>query len=206
MRDFYRLLGVSERAGADEIQRAYRRLAREHHPDRARGRDATWFHEIHRAYETLSDADRRRAYDARLAINRHPAAAAMPSGGWFADEVAIDFPSVGALLDRMRTAFFGPVDAPPLLSAEILLDADDALDGLTVPLDVPLRRTCARCGGRGEVWMEPCPSCRGAGESLVPYQVKVSLPAGVRHGARFRFSVTPPFAPATLVEVRIAVR
>lgn len=162
-------------------------------------------------YRGGASGSKRRAFALRPGTRKPSAKAAGravkgPAGDWLSDEIAIDFPSVDALLDRMRAAFFGPVDAPPLLSAEILLDRREAWGGLTVPLDVPLRHTCRRCGGRGEVWMEPCAGCAGAGESLIPYQVELSVPAGVRHGARFRFTVTPPFAPATLVEVTIAVR
>ena len=59
------------------------------------------------------------------------------------------FPSVSSVLDRMRHSFFG--DAPVVgLNAEIVLSPQEAFWGTTVPLDVPLRRTCTGCGGRGE--------------------------------------------------------
>lgn len=63
--DPYKLLGVSRTAGADEIKRAYRRLAKEHHPDRNPGDKSaeTRFKEIQAAYEVLGDEDRRRQYD-----------------------------------------------------------------------------------------------------------------------------------------------
>jgi hypothetical protein len=104
----------------------------------------------------------------------------------------------------MRHAFFG--DRSAWLSAEIVLTAREAFDGATVLLDVPLRLTCARCGGRGEIWADWCPPCGGLGEVPANQAMHVRVPAGVREGARFRFSVMPPGAPATLVEVRVSIR
>lgn len=167
MRDYYDVLGVAADAGAEEIKRAYRQLARRYHPD----------------------------------ISGEGADGIVPLD----DEVAIDFPSVANVLDRMRDAFFGA--GPSInLSTEIVLTAREAFDGVTVPLDVPLRRTCPRCGGRGETWSEWCATCGGLGEVPASHPMRVRVPAGVREGAVFRFSVTPPGAPATVVEMRVCIR
>lgn len=200
MRDYYDVLGVAPDARADEIKRAYRQLARRYHPDISGEERGTAFIDVSRAYEVLGDPERRRLYDARRN--------ALPPAGrseWLADEVAIDFPSVSSVLDRMQHAFFGDL---PLISrsAEILLSAREAFYGTNVPLDVPLRRTCPRCGGRGEIWGEWCLVCTGGGEVTVAHELRVRIPPGVRDGARFRFSVSPPSAPMTIVEVRVTIR
>ena len=62
MADFYEILGVSKGASSDEIKRAYRKLAQEHHPDKTGGADAK-FREINQAYQVLADAEKRRQYD-----------------------------------------------------------------------------------------------------------------------------------------------
>ncbi|MYI85231.1 MAG: DnaJ domain-containing protein [Dehalococcoidia bacterium] len=63
-RDFYEVLGIARNASADDIKRAYRKLAMEYHPDRNSSADAAErFKEINRAYEVLSDGDKRSAYD-----------------------------------------------------------------------------------------------------------------------------------------------
>src|SRR3954462_9631921 len=98
MRDYYDVLGVAPGAGAEEIKRAYRQLARRYHPDISGDERGTAFLEAARAYEVLRDPDRRHAYDTRLV--------AATSTEWLADEVAIDFPSVASVLDRMRDSFF----------------------------------------------------------------------------------------------------
>jgi DnaJ-class molecular chaperone len=92
------------------------------------------------------------------------------------------------------------------LNAEIILSPQEAFWGTTVPLDVPLRRTCTRCGGRGESWQDRCGQCGGGGEVSSNHELRLRVPAGVQEGARFRFSVMPPGAPHTLVEVRVSIR
>lgn len=202
MTDYYRILGVSRDASQDEIKRAFRRLARRHHPDVAGEPEAGRFREILEAYETLSDERQRRAYDRRLeTANRTPR---RPE--WFADEIAIDFPSLADVVERIREAFVEPDEGAVHLSAEIELSLREALDGAVVPLDVPVTRACPHCGGRGEIWMEPCPGCRGSGDTLSVQPIAVSLPPGVRHGARFRVDLAPPAARRTVIDLRIAVR
>jgi len=125
----------------------------------------------------------------------------------FADEIAIDFPSVGpvsSVVERMRAAFLGERSAD--LSAELRVSTEDARAGLVVPLEVPIRATCSTCGGRGETWTEPCERCLGTGESLLHHPVRLSLPAGVADGARFRFRVSSPHARSVRVEVRVAIQ
>jgi molecular chaperone DnaJ len=203
MRDYYDVLGVSPDAGADEIKRAYRQLARRYHPDISGEDRAVRFLEVARAYEVLNDPTRRRSYDATLRSRQH--APASVHDGWLRDEVAIDFPSVASVLDQIRHSFFGAVPAMAL-RADIVLSPHEAFWGTTVPLDVPLRRTCARCGGRGESWEEWCPACGGGGEVPTVHAMRLRVPAGVRDGSRFRFSISPPSAPVTLIEVHVTIR
>ena len=124
----------------------------------------------------------------------------------FADEIAIDFPSVGHVVERIRDAFLGERPRADLLTTELHLSRREAYGGLVVPLEVPIRGTCPICGGRGESWTEPCDPCRGTGESLFHHPVRLRVPAGVAHGTRFRFSVTSPHAASVRVEVRVAIR
>ena len=125
----------------------------------------------------------------------------------FKDEVAIDFPSIGGLVDRVRDAFLGDEarEALATVRRELRLSNREAARGTIVPLELPIRGTCGRCGGRGEVWTEPCIACCGSGDSLVRHPIRVSVPPGVLNGARFRFRVSSPHAAPVRVELRVAI-
>lgn len=125
---------------------------------------------------------------------------------FFVDEIAIDFPSLDRVVERMRDAFLGERVDAGLVSAEVSLSQEDAWHGLVVGLDVPIRELCPSCGGRGETWTEPCGRCYGTGDWLFHHPVRLTLPAGVADGARFRFRVSPLHAAPVRVEVRVAVR
>ncbi|MBI2828806.1 MAG: hypothetical protein HYX77_06010 [Acidobacteria bacterium] len=127
-----------------------------------------------------------------------------PDASCFADEVVIDFPSVAPAVDRIRSAFLGDERAAAL-SAAVRLSRREARDGAMVPIEVPVRRTCHDCGGRGETWTEPCVRCQGSGTEFRCHQLQVAVPAGVIDGTCFNFTVTPHHNPPTRVELRVLV-
>jgi hypothetical protein len=124
----------------------------------------------------------------------------------FADEIAIDFLSVGRVVERMRDAFLGERVDDDLVSVEVSVSKREAGLGHVIPLEIPIRVTCGRCGGRGETWTERCDACGGTGESLSVHSMRVSVPPGIAHGSRLRFRVTLADSPSIRVEVRVAVR
>jgi hypothetical protein len=123
----------------------------------------------------------------------------------FADEIAIDFPSVDAVIDRMRDAFLGERADDDVLRTELRVSQREASDGLVVPIEVPIRGTCGDCGGRGETWTEVCAVCGGTGASLRRHPLRVTLPAGVADGARIRFRVSAPGVGSVRVEVTVTI-
>jgi hypothetical protein len=124
--------------------------------------------------------------------------------GSLADEVAIDFPSAGVASECLRRSVAEP--EPACVIAEIVLDRRQASAGAVVPVSLPLRHTCAACGGRGEVWNERCGACAGDGHAVRPLAVDVRVPPGAADGDRLRFAVTPRRGPRTRVDLRLAVR
>jgi hypothetical protein len=123
----------------------------------------------------------------------------------FADEIAIDFPSVEPVVERMRHAFLGTRADDDVLKTELRVSRRQASGGGVVPIELPIPSTCHHCGGRGETWTEVCDNCAGTGASTLRRPLKVSLPPGVADGARFRFRVSSPGAASVRVEVRVAI-
>jgi hypothetical protein len=122
----------------------------------------------------------------------------------FADEIAIDFPSVGRVVERMRDRFLGVAD--DVLRTEVSVTPSEAWHGLVVPVDVPVRSACPACGGRGGTWTDSCLRCRGTGESLTYHAVRVNVPRRIADGARIRFRLRVPDLEAVRVELRVAIR
>jgi molecular chaperone DnaJ len=161
-RDLYSVLGVSRKASADEIKKAYRKLARTYHPDRNPGDDQAEerFKEVQEAYDTLSDPKKRSEYD---------------SGGMFSGFGPRGFGGGGFtsdLGDIFSTVFgrrAGPRDAPARgrdLETEVQLSFEQAMQGAEVRVTVPKQATCATCGGSGaKPGTSPtvCPRCHGRG-------------------------------------------
>lgn len=177
MEDLYATLGVSRTASEDEIRKAYRKLARTHHPDanpddpKAEER----FKEIGNAYDILSDPEKRREYDARLAFGgRRPTGA--PGGGGdgagFGDFAEM-FSSIFRGGGRGRTGEGpGPTGAPfgarkgANVEVEVNLSFDQAMKGVQVPVSIETPVACSQCGGSGaRPGSSPrlCPDCKGRG-------------------------------------------
>jgi hypothetical protein len=157
---------------------------------------------------TLSDERRPSSGDQELSVSRRQRVAVSEDRAWFADEVAIDFPSIRDAIERTRRAFLRGEDngGETPVGAEVLLSNREAFDGATVPLVLPVRTTCPLCGGRGESWMEWCGGCAGTGTWSLPRRVDLTLPPRTCDGTRFRFTITAPWILPTHVEVRIIVR
>lgn len=167
--DYYRTLGVGEEAKADEIKRAYRRLAREHHPDRNPGNpDAEdRFKAVQEAYAVLSDVEKRRHYDR---ARRNPFVQAHPFAGVGGNGHAYDAPGSGPLSDLFRRA--EAFDAGGLFD-EVFGPAR-ASRGRDVELQVPLSFEQALHGGKTDVHLPE-------GDTVV-----LPIPQGVRSGVKLR--------------------
>ena len=158
----YDTLGVPKNASADEIKKAYRKLAREHHPD-ASGGDETLFKEVQGAYDVLSDPEKRQQYDTFGSANGRMGGAAGGAGPQFADFDLSDL--FGGLFGGARQR--GPVpERGADVEAHTTLSFEDALRGAEVRVPVELETACRTCGGTGaEPGTAPsvCPQCGGRG-------------------------------------------
>lgn len=174
--DYYDLLGVSPSATEDEIKRAYRRLARELHPDTSGGDPAAEdrFKQVTVAYEVLRDPERRRRYDMFGPEMARGAGAGGTGGSPFGES-----PFGGGLGDLFETFFGGspfsggrgrgPSGRPRGSDVEVMADLAfaDAVFGSHLDIKVRAAVACATCGGSGaRVGTTPttCSQCGGSGE------------------------------------------
>ncbi len=173
-RDPYNILGVASTASVDEIKRAYRRAVRAWHPDVSsapdaceRLRDAQWAYDRIRGTEARCDcgqARERTEAEPRPAAERyHRVARGKPPGTGPA---------------HVRGA--GTRD----LFVELSLTADEVDRGVIVPLEIPWREACERCGSTGVEGWRPCSACGGEGARSRPRVFEVRVPAGARDGLR----------------------
>jgi molecular chaperone DnaJ len=161
-RDYYEVLGLSRGASEAEVKKAYRRLAREHHPD-ANPNDAgaeERFKELTEAYEILSNPESRRAYDTYG--HRVPRAGASDPFGGFQDIFEAFFG------DRFGGSFFGDTSTrtPSRGSdaeVEVEVTLKEAAFGTNREVKVQIIRECSVCDGVGGTRTRQCSTCAGVG-------------------------------------------
>jgi molecular chaperone DnaJ len=165
-RDPYDVLGVGKKATDEEIKRAYRKLARDYHPDRNPGdpKAEERFKEIGAAYDTLKDPEKRKAYDAGGmfgGFGRGPGGGGPGAGGFNVGDVGDIFSSLFGRGGRTPEPARGRD-----LETEIRLSFEQAMQGAQIPIDVVKQARCTTCGGNGAApGTAPvtCPRCGGTG-------------------------------------------
>jgi molecular chaperone DnaJ len=192
-KDYYKVLGVSKDAPADEIKKAYRKLARKLHPDsnKSDAKAEERFKDVSEAYSVLSDETKRKEYDEARALfgnggfrfPRGGTRAGTGTGGTFNFDL-------GDLFGSSTTTMGGPGAAGGLgdifgglfgqrtrtttqagrrgadVESEVTIDFHDAVEGVTVPLRMTSASACTACAGTGAragTMPRVCPTCEGTG-------------------------------------------
>ncbi len=177
-KDYYKALGVSKGASAEEIKKAYRKLARKYHPDANKGDAASEerFKEISEAYNVLSDSKRRAEYDEARSLFGAGARVPGGAGGFDLGDIFGSSGSGGGLGDLLG-GMFGrgsrtTTQARPRRGADVETEASlsfsDAIDGATVSLRLTDEGPCKVCRGTGAkagTVPKVCPTCQGTGQS-----------------------------------------
>jgi DnaJ-class molecular chaperone len=189
-KDHYLVLGISRAESPRGVRKAFRDLARRHHPDRAGPGGTPMFRDVVEAYRVLSDPERRRAYDAELRAAA-PARAGMARDRYFG---ALDLfadarrirPAPDELIAHLLRNFVwpGPVKSehPEPLLCDIALSPDEARRGGVLDLRIPIRAVCPDCHGAGHVFGFACWRCDATGNARSDLTVPLDIPPGVRSG------------------------
>jgi molecular chaperone DnaJ len=190
--DHYKVLGVGRKASADEIKKAYRKLARQYHPDRNPGdtKSEERFKQVSQAHDVLGDPEKRKEYD-RALLNPFSQAGRGGSG-----QPGFDASGFGDILSdlfgqaRGRTAGVPPRPRQERgrdLEAEISIAFEQAIAGAEVPISVPTYERCGTCAGTGAkpgTAPKVCPRCQGRGiESEGQGMFSISQPCSQCGGA-----------------------
>ncbi|MBL8644442.1 MAG: molecular chaperone DnaJ [Rhodospirillaceae bacterium] len=166
--DYYELLGVAKGASLDEVKKAYRKLAMQHHPDKNPGDKAAEakFRDVNEAYDVLKDEQKRAAYDryGHAAFDQNGAGGGGGFGfGGFGDIFEEMF---GDMMGGGRRGRGGPARGQDLrYNMEITLE--EAFHGKKAKITVPSSISCESCkgtGGKDGAAPKACPTCRGAGK------------------------------------------
>lgn len=201
-KDYYKVLGVAEGASGDEIQKAYRKLAKKCHPDLNPG-DKTAesrFKELNEANEVLSDGKKRAEYDAiRHGAFTGGGPGGFPGGfqggpfgfpgGGFSHTETVGFEDLlGDLLNRGGNAGFGRGGSAPAddLEMELPIDFLDMARGAVREIAFSRPKPCPSCSGTGRSGRKGCPRCYGSGHAPVEERIKVKIPAGAQDGSTIR--------------------
>jgi DnaJ-class molecular chaperone len=214
--DYYKTLGVERSADADEIKKAYRKLALKWHPDRhaAAERDAAeeQFKKVNEAYEVLSDPEKRERYD-RFGENWQQGETVDPSSqqrytrmtpeefearfgasgfsdffeSFFGDQYAREFRDTREGPDAARSHRRFRMRGADV-RAELSLPVSTALAGGKQRFDVPATRACERCGGLGVIGKHVCPACVGMGSVRTRKTIDLKIPDTVHDGMTMRLA------------------
>src|SRR5436853_3693992 len=179
--DYYQILGVSETATTDEIKKAFRRLAKQYHPDRnpTNPQAAERFKEINEAHDVLSDPEKRKKYDQLRRYGAFAGAGRAGAGGGGStpgpdvDFDLSDLGSFGGLGDLFSSIFGrrgaeggGRADDEDEIETTVTIPFRVAALGGKVPVTLPMAEVCPTCSGSGAApgaTLSTCPECRGRG-------------------------------------------
>ncbi|MBM2824628.1 MAG: Chaperone protein DnaJ [Dehalococcoidales bacterium] len=203
-KDYYSILGLKREATDEEIKKAYRRLARKHHPDVNPGNKSAEakFKEINEAYEVISNKEKRKKYDQFgdqwESADQFTRGRGQPSSSPFSSGDAQTFRSEEDL-DSLLQDVFGTfrtgtsgrrararrgrdIDYP----VEVTLE--EAYHGSSRILNLEVGEPCPTCKGNGRIQSAVCGTCRGSGVVTRLKRLEVKIPPGVSGGSRVRIA------------------
>lgn len=210
-KDYYKILSVERTSSADDIKKAFRKLARKHHPDVNPGDKAAEqrFKEINEAYEVLSDTEKRQKYDTlgpnwqeQFGFQPGNSQPSRPSRSYtysnpggptnsapydFEDPTGFsDF--FESLFGRQRTTTRQEATRRPGDNIEqpVEISLQEAYEGATRIFSIQSPTECPTCKGTGEIKSRACATCQGQGSITTTKRIEVTIPKGADIGTRVR--------------------
>ncbi|MFZ1803802.1 MAG: J domain-containing protein [Nitrospira sp.] len=207
-RDYYQVLGLPRTASPDDIKKAYRRLARQYHPDLHAGAKKAEmekkFKELNEAQEVLTDPEKRKKYDqygadweqAQAFEKARQQTGGQGFGGPWGSDGGYSRPGSGGAGSEQFSDFFenlfgnrsrGGAGMPGEdIETDVQLGLREVLTGVTRRVNLREPRTCSTCQGSGTMRNRSCITCQGAGMTTESKTIEVRIPAGVQDGTRVR--------------------
>jgi molecular chaperone DnaJ len=209
-KDYYNILGVNKQASEKDIKQAYRRLARQYHPDVNPGDKAaeTRFKEINAAYEVLADSEKRKKYDKygdkwqyadqieQAEREQAQYQGFRPGGGGTSFQYNGDIDDMDSILEQLfgqtQGRGFASRRAQPQrgqdMETNVEITLEEAYHGTNRTISLQMQEPCTACRGTGRIQNLPCSVCRGAGVTANIKRIEVKIPAGVNTGSRVRIA------------------
>ncbi|HEY94223.1 MAG TPA: J domain-containing protein [Dehalococcoidia bacterium] len=205
-KDYYKILGLNRDASEKDIKQAYRRLARQYHPDVNPGDKSAEarFKEVNEAYEVLSDKEKRQKYntygDQWQYADQFEKAGANQNIRWdfsSSDPQGFQFDQgdledlFGGIFSRSRTGGFSRQARPRRgrdIEHPVEVTLEEAYNGSNRILSMQSREACPSCNGTGFIQNAVCSACMGSGTTSGMKRIEVKIPAGVKDGSRVRIS------------------
>jgi DnaJ-class molecular chaperone len=208
-RDYYHILGIPRTASADDIKKAYRRLARQYHPDLHAGAKKAEmekkFKELNEAQEVLTDPEKRKKYD-QFGAEWEQAQAfekarqqgqgrgfgaqrgfgGEESSGFEGGQFSDFFESLFGRQAGTGTGRSGFSRSGEDLETEVQLTLREVVTGVTKRVNLREPRPCSTCQGSGTLRGRSCSTCQGTGMTTEYKTIEVRIPAGVQDGTRVR--------------------
>ena len=192
-KDYYKVLGVTKSASAEDIKKAFRKLARKYHPDVNPGdkKSEEKFKEINEAYEVLSDADKRRKYDTLGPNWQDQFGFPSNTGGRSTNFRGSSMNYNPAGFSDFFEALFGRPTTSTKKTGEdieqrVEVTLQEAYTGGIRTFNIQATETCPVCRGTRLVAGKSCMNCNGLGSILRTKRIQVKIPAGVDNGSKIR--------------------
>lgn len=190
-KNYYESLGVDPDADMEDIRKAYRKLVRQCHPDVCRDMSHDRFVEVKKAYEVLSDPEKRRKYDYKLACESRTGRRRPVHDSRFCPPCGRENggSEVGRMVDRMFEHLFEAPTAPiKEYDLEVILSLNEAQKGGRITVDVPIFQPCPNCAG-DYVQKFFCTRCNGMGGFRSIRRTNLIIPPNVISGTMLQFPV-----------------